>query len=215
MIEFFRMHWLDVPTAWIDTETTGKYPGVDRTVQVGIARFEAGKPVAHDQWLVDPGIPIPAEATAIHGITDEMVKGAPTLAELFAGTSIQHLLEGAQPGAFNSPFDRNFVPPIGDHSWPWLDCLSFVRKTDRYAPGKARHRLEATCKRHGIELQQAHSAGADARAAGELFYKLARENFPKIYTMGQALGWQRRIEAVEWFRFFEFKTSPRKESAPQ
>ena len=47
-------------------------------------------------------------------------------------------------------------------------------------------------------------APADACAAGELLFKLGRETFPKDYTLGQALGWQRRAEAEEWFRFNEW-----------
>jgi DNA polymerase-3 subunit epsilon len=201
----FNDPWDSVPLCVIDTETTGKRPGIDRTVQVGAARFEQGKLVAVDQWLVNPGIPIPAEATSVHGITDEMVSGAHTLTELFTGTSIQHLIAEAQPAAYNAAFDRHFVPPFGhDWSWPWLDVLMLVRKQDRFAKGAGRHKLAASCERHGITLTAAHSAGADAQACGELLYKLGRETFPKRYTLGQALGFCRRAEVEEWFRYNEW-----------
>lgn len=84
------------------------------------------------------------------------------------------------------------------------DALSIVRKVDRYAKGKGRHKLAATCERHGIALPEAHNAGADARACGELLFKIGRALFPKNYTLGQALGWCRRAEAEEWFRFNEW-----------
>src|ERR1041384_751619 len=146
MLKYFNQQWDTVPVCMIDTETTGVQPGRDRTVQVGLVRFENGAPVGSFSSLVNPGIPIPASATAIHGITDAHVAGAPPLAEVFAPPQAVKLLEGAQYAAYNASFDRYFIPPIGDDwSYPWADSLSLVRKVDRYARGKGRHRLGAAC----------------------------------------------------------------------
>ncbi len=215
LLEFFHQPWADVPTVWLDVETTGTDPAADRVVQVGLVRFERGEPTDSFVSLIDPRKPIPGAATEIHGITDEMVRGAPLLRDCFALPHVQRLLEGAQPGAFNAPFDRQFVPSFGlDYSWPWLDSLSFVRKTDRYVSGSKRHKLTAVCERHGVPLPKAHDAASDAEAAGRVLYKLGRERLPVRYTMGQLLGWQRRIEAVEWERFFGWLAQlPAKESA--
>lgn len=199
MLKYFNQQWDTVPVVIIDTETTGLLPGHDRAVQVGIVRFEGAVAVASSTSYINPGMPIPAASTAIHGITDEKVGGAPTLGEYFSNPRTLELLRDAQFGAYNAGFDRWFIPPIGDDwSWPFVDALSFVRKVDRYVKGSGRHRLEAACKRHGIELAEAHSAGADARAAGELLYKLGRQVLPKHYTMGDLLAWQRRQEAEQW-----------------
>ena len=203
MLPFFLKTWDEVPTVWIDTETTGTDVGRDQACQVGFARFEAGKCVGAFAHLVDPGKPIPAEVTAIHGITDDMVRGKPSIQKVFDLALVRDLLAGAQPGAYNGPFDRHFVPPFGDWTWPWLDCLSLVRKIDRFAKGKGRHKLEASCKRHGVTLTGAHDAGHDARAAGELFYKLVPKLHSKI-SLGGLLKWQRIEEASEWYRFFEW-----------
>ena len=208
MIKLFNEPWHSVPTIWIDTETTGTNPAHDRAVQVGFARFEGGTCVATLDHLVNPGNKaIPPEATAIHGITDAMVQMAPRVHEVFAQKDVRELLEGAQPAAYNAPFDRHFVPPFGDDwTWPWLDCLSAIRVLDRFVRGKGRHKLETSCARHGVELPKAHDAGADAKAAGELFYKV----MPKLEvvhsetTLGWLLGWQRHQEAEEWFRFHEW-----------
>lgn len=225
MLKFFDTLWSQVPTVWIDTETTGIRAGHDRAVQVGIVRFEGGKPVSFDHQLVNPGIPIPAEATAIHGIRDEDVAAMPPIEDVFAGQKVRELLAGAQPAAYNAPFDRHFVPPFGeDWTWPWLDALSFVRIVDRFVKGKGRHRLEVTCARHGVTLERAHDAGADARAAGELFYKLAprieqmlhaENRLTRALTLGPLLRWQREQEAGEWFRFQEwlFRQPPREATA--
>lgn len=214
MLRFFNTQWDEVPTVWIDTETTGIKPGKDRCVQIAVVRFERGVPVGSAQDFVNPGIPIPEAATAIHGITDLAVKDAPPIDAFMARADVVALLDGAQPAAFNAPFDRYFIPPFGeDWTWPWLDALSLVRKVDRFAKGAGRHKLEAACKRHGIELVGAHDAGADARAAGLLFYKLGRQEFPQPYTLGRALSWQRRSEAEEWARFMGWlSTQPPKEA---
>src|SRR6478609_747220 len=186
MLTRFNDHWDSVPLVVIATETTGKQPGVDRPVSFGLARFENGVFVAGIERLVNPGIPIPAEASEIHGITDAMVASAPALHDAFFQPDVAALLEGAQPAAYNAAYDRHFVPPFGERwEWPWLDVLMVIRKQDRFAKGAGRHKLAAACERHGITLTAAHSAGSDAKACGELFYKVGRETFPRRYTLGQ------------------------------
>lgn len=216
MLKRFNDPWDSVPLVVIDTETTGKQPGVDRTVSFGLARFENGVFVAGLERFVNPGIPIPEEATSIHKITDEMVKDAPMLSDAFFVNDVADLLEGAQPAGYNTAYDRHFVPPFGERwDWPWLDVLMLIRKQDRFAKGTGRHKLAASCERHGISLTAAHSAGADARACGELLYKVGRETFPKGYTLGQSIDFCRRAEVAEWFRFCEWlsKQPPREEQA--
>lgn len=216
LLDLFRMQWDVAPTVWLDTETTGTRVGFDRCVQVAVVRFDRGEPGASFSALINPGMPIPQEATDIHGITDAMVKDAMSLGEFFAHPQTIKLLELAQYAAYNASFDRYFIPPIGeDWSWPWADSLTLVRKVDRFERGKGRHKLGVACARHGIELAEAHSAGADARAAGQLFYKLGRQTFPKHYTMGQLLIWQRREEAEEWGRFMTWLSAqPPREAQP-
>lgn len=230
MLKYFNQLWNAVPSVFVDTETTGIRPGQDRVVQVGVVRFEGGKLVGATESLINPGRPIPAEATAIHGITDEMVRSAPSLGEWFAEPSTQQLLDGAQPGAFNAGFDRGFLPqdaiPHIEHSWPWIDALSIVRAVDKWQRGAGRHKLTAVCARHGVALTQAHSAGADARAAGELFYRLVpklagcqeAQRLPPAseLTLGQLLCWQRIQESRSWFEFCTWlvKQPPRDEVRP-
>lgn len=66
----------------LDTETTGLDAATARIVQIGVLRLVEGKLAseAHFERLIDPGIAIPAEVSAIHGITDDKVKGAPPFA---------------------------------------------------------------------------------------------------------------------------------------
>lgn len=220
MLGFFNTRWDRVPVIFIDTETTGIDPVNDRAVQVGLARFEAGKLVKSAVQLVNPGRAIPAAATAIHGITDEKVRDMPSIGHVFAGALAREFLDGAQPAAYNAGFDRHFVPAFGDRTWPWLDALSLVRVVDRFVRGQGRHKLEAACARHGVTLRAAHDAEADAIAAGELFYRLVPTVLSEDRLGGDSLGellrWQRSVEAEEWFRFHSWlsRQPPRPEAQP-
>jgi DNA polymerase III subunit epsilon len=70
---------LERPLAFFDLETTGVRIGRDRIVQIGIVRLLPGGGRERYQTLVRPGIPIPPEATEVHGITDADVADAPPL----------------------------------------------------------------------------------------------------------------------------------------
>ncbi len=107
----------------IDTETTG----LDKTaeiVQVGIV--DAGGRVLVNR-LIRPGLPIPAEATAVHGITDTAVASAPTWPDVYP--EIAGLLNGRRLLAYNADFDqRVFRQTCRRHgtavpTWVGWDCV--------------------------------------------------------------------------------------------
>src|SRR5512143_558040 len=179
MIRRFNTPWCDVPVVVVDTETTGPRPGIDRVVQFAAVRFERGEVTAEFETLVDPGAPIPAEATAIHGISDATIEAAKRIGPVPTVDRIPELasavIDGAQLAAYNADFDRAMLPQLCADRWPWLDPLVLVRYVDRYASGTGRHKLATSCERHGIELVGAHGALADARAAGKLLLKLGKE----------------------------------------
>jgi DNA polymerase III subunit epsilon len=208
MLRYFNSLWSSVPTCFIDTECTGLRIGIDKAVSVALMRFENQKPVEGISSFINPGMSIPPESTLIHGIVDDQVKYAPTIGEFFSMPKVKELLKDAQPGAYNWEFDREFVPAfMDDWAWPWVDPLPFIRKFDRFVKGKGRHKLEATCKRFDIVLENAHTADADTLAAGSLFYKLGAKVVPANYTLGQLLGWQQRVALVEWERFMQWKAN--------
>jgi len=101
--------------AIVDTETTGMDPKTDQVLEIGIVVFEyaaetgqVGPVVGCLSALEDPGRPIPPESTAIHGITDDMVKG-----QRFDDAAVASLLDGvALVIAHNATFDRPFLEAL-------------------------------------------------------------------------------------------------------
>lgn len=206
--------WWQLPIAVLDWETSGPDPATCAPVELAVVRFEGGEVVDRFSALINPECPIPAEATAIHGITDDMVASAGTARQAWAGAV--RLLLGAVPCAYNAAFDRTILhrllPDALDGkaacsyleletAWPWLCPLVVVRHVDRFVRGKGRHKLTAACERRGIKLEDAHRATADAEAAGRLLFHADIRAALGDMTIGEVLRRQ-QIRAAEQERDF-------------
>jgi DNA polymerase III epsilon subunit-like protein len=91
----------------IDVETTGLRPSTDRIVEIACVAVDGCSVVGRWSTLVNPGMPIPAQATSVHGITDAMVAEAPEAA--FALRQAGRLREGRLIAAHCATFDLSFV----------------------------------------------------------------------------------------------------------
>jgi len=151
---------------WFDLEGTGVDPHRDRIVEICMISDD-GREL---ETRVNPGVPIPAEASAVHGITDEDVKDAPTFAEI-AG-AVQELVDGAVLAGYNSR--RYDVPLIdaelrragqpglprdelGRIALPEIDLFAIWSNLE------PRNLASAARRFAGVELVDAHSASADTR----------------------------------------------------
>ncbi|HEX9746267.1 MAG TPA: exonuclease domain-containing protein [bacterium] len=90
-----------------DTETTGLYAGYDQLVEIAACRICDGTVIDDFETLVNPERDIPQEISDIHGITEEMVSGAPACSE--AVTKFLDYVNGDELVAHNAPFDENFI----------------------------------------------------------------------------------------------------------
>lgn len=90
---------LERPLAILDLETTGLSPAADRIVELAVLRISPGGDVLERVRRFDPEIPIPPEATAVHGITDEDVAGKPPFAA--RARSLAALLDPCDLAGFN------------------------------------------------------------------------------------------------------------------
>jgi len=156
-----------------DLETTGTKPAEDMIVEVGAVLFDGGRPVRGFGELVDPGIPIPPEASAVNGITDEMVKGKPDIRDVLKAFTA---FCGDLPlVAHNAPFDYKFmlqdvtrlqsVAPTG----VVLDTLPLARKV---FPGLPNYRLWTLVRHFDFPSGTFHRAEEDSSYCGLLFAKI-------------------------------------------
>ena len=88
------------PVAFIDLETTGVSLSTDRIVEIAIIKVLPDGERQVKRKLINPEMPIPKQTTDIHGITDEMVKDAPTFKQ--SGNEIKQFLENCDLGGYNS-----------------------------------------------------------------------------------------------------------------
>ncbi len=184
--------WSELTIALIDVETTGKDASVDRIVEVGVAIARGGEFVERRNWLVNPGRPIPKEASDVHKITDDAVASAPRFEEV--AREVAAFLVNCLPGAYNAAFDRAFlanelaraglrsdeIPPSLRRDVEWLDPLVWARELQQDEKSRA---LGEVAARLGISLENAHRASDDAEAALRVMFELGRNvRVPRTYA---------------------------------
>lgn len=199
------MTWHTEPLLAWDLETTGVNVETARIVTAAVVRTEGDQRL----WLADPGIDIPAEATAVHGVTTEQARlngrRAVTVVGEIAQTLVRHMAAGTPVIAMNASYDLTVLDRelrryglatldelLGRPVGPVIDPLVLDRAADKYRPGS--RKLEALCAHYGIHLGEAHTAGADAQAALDVALKIA-EKYPELQVAAERLHtWQ-----VAWY----------------
>ena len=156
---------LDRPLVVFDIESTGVNARQDRIIELAAIRVEPDGTETEKCWLLNPGVPIPPETTAIHGITDDIVKDCPTFAD--AAAEIEAFFRDCDLSGFNA--DRFDIPCLEEE---------FARTGRNFASGDRRHvdvqriyhkkeprDLTAAVKFYcGRDHAGAHGAEADTRA---------------------------------------------------
>jgi DNA polymerase III subunit epsilon len=209
----------------LDTETTGLDPATDRVIELALVKFEysrttgeVGRVLAVYDGLEDPGVPIPPESTALHGITDEMVRG-----QRLDESAIERLLDGvglviAHNAAFDRPFTERRLPGLA--SLAWGCSVHDVRWKEH---GFASSALEFLAYRLGFFFD-AHRAEIDCRATLEILrspladtggtvlktlLEAAREPSLRVWALGspfetkdllKARGYRWESEKRVWYR---------------
>ncbi|MGW4913050.1 exonuclease domain-containing protein [Streptomyces sp. NPDC004270] len=213
------MGWHQELLIGFDLETTGTDPREARIVTGAVIEVRAGQELGRREWLADPGVEIPADAVAVHGISNERAaaEGRPAdqVADALADVLTGYWKTGVPVVAYNATFDltllsaelrRHGLPSLSDRLGgldpaPVIDPYTIDRWVDRYRRGK--RNLEAVCAEYGITLVAAHNASADALAAARLAGAIA-ERHPKIAALGPAELHRRQVEwYAEWAADFQ------------
>ena len=157
---------LDRPLAVFDLEATGLNPRTDRVLELCVVRLEPGGARRTRTWLLNPGMPIPLESIAVHGITDEMVKDAPRFAD--KASEILAFFRDCDLGGFG--LSKLDVPLLEEE---FARCGLFFNARGRrlfdalrvYHKREPRDLAAALRFYCGETLEGAHGAEADAAAA--------------------------------------------------
>ena len=175
----------------LDLETTGFHAAAgDAVVAVGAVHVVGGRVRQHEvfEQLVDPRRPIPGTATAVHGITDEMVQGEPGLEQVLP--QLARFAEGRVLVGHNVSFDLGFLRPYEERTGVRLDApvLDTLLLSAALHPDHEKHSLEAVAERLGVEVTGRHTALGDALVTGQVLVRqlelLERRG---IRTLGEAL----------------------------
>ncbi|MBN2684965.1 MAG: 3'-5' exonuclease [Pontiellaceae bacterium] len=156
-----------------DLETTGIHPASDMIVEIGAVKFEGACPLEGYGTLVNPGCPIPAEASAVNGITDEMVRGKPSVKDVLS--DFANFCGDLPLVAHNAPFDYKFLlSDIELHRAKApkglvLDTLPLAR---RIFPGLPNYKLWTLVRHFKFPSGTFHRAEEDSSYCGLLFAKI-------------------------------------------
>jgi DNA polymerase III subunit epsilon len=194
-----------------DVESSGVNVDLDRIVTATVALITPGQPVDASTWMADPGIPIPAGASAVHGISTEQARaeGRP-LGEVIP-LIVERLNWAAAQGvpviAFNAAYDcsmldracRRLGIPAPE---PFIiDPSVLDRRLDKWRKGK--RTLTATCEHYRVALNGAHDATEDALAAGRVAWRMAQLWPAELQIPLADLHTQQALWRFEWARDFQ------------
>ncbi|GAA1746688.1 exonuclease domain-containing protein [Aeromicrobium alkaliterrae] len=195
--------WHDGPLAALDFETTGVDPLHDRVISFALLTDDE----SHD-GLVDPGVPVPAAASSVHGLDAAALLGAPSSVvaiEVIARWVDRLIDRGVPLVVFNAAYDLTMLAAecrrhgIAEPDWwrlvvidPYLIDWGLAQRR------RGQRRLIDVAARLGVPLLDAHEAQADARAALEVARVQAVRN-PQLgdLTSRQVVSQQQRWHAAK------------------
>lgn len=165
----------DLPTAFVDLETTGGRSGFHRITEIAIVTASAHGQI--DEWstLVNPGQPIALQISALTGISNDMVADAPLFEDIWR--DVHERLDGHLFVAHNVRFDYGFLraafAALSVKFQPRRVCT--VALSRQLYPDERHHNLDALMQRHGLTCAPRHRALTDARALWEFCVKAGEE----------------------------------------
>ncbi|MCY0924294.1 3'-5' exonuclease [Streptomyces sp. H27-G5] len=188
------MSWISGPLVAFDLETTGTDVETDRIVTAAVVRLDPDGSVSEERtWLLNPGVAIPEQASAIHGISTAHARehGVPAASaiEEIAQAVAEGLTLGTPLVVMNARYDLSLMDRecrrhevesiserLGSVPSPVIDPLVIDKHVDKYRKGK--RALHALCAHYGVSLDDAHDARADAVAAARVVRRMGEKHQP-------------------------------------
>ena len=197
------LSWHELPRASFDLETTGRDPQLARIVTASIILVNgSGDVLTHHEWLVDPGVEIPDEAAAIHGISTEKARneGIPAAEAVSQISTVltDTFAAGIPVLAFNAAYDFTVLAREAERHgctapvpFPVIDPYILDKQADRFRRGK--RTLTAMAEHYSVAFENAHTSAADVMATLAVGTAVARA-FP---VMAQDAGTMHALQ-VQW-----------------
>ena len=161
----------------LDTETTGMEPSEGhRLIEIGCVEVENYIPTGRTyHQYINPERDVPAEAVAVHGLTEEFLKDKPVFSQVF--DEFLDFIKGARLVIHNAEFDMKFInaelKTVGFPSIPMKDVTDTLKMAREKFPGSPAN-LDALCRRFGIDntSRTLHGALLDAELLAEVYLEL-------------------------------------------
>lgn len=188
------MSWVNGPLVAFDLETTGTDIETDRVVTAAVVCLEPEGLIAQERsWLLNPGVEIPARASAIHGVSTAHAREHGIPAAMAIEQISRAVAEGLRSGTplvvMNARYDLSLLDRecarygvesvserLGGVPFPVIDPLVIDKHVDKYRKG--RRALHALCAHYGVSLDDAHDARADAVAAARVVRRMGERHQP-------------------------------------
>ncbi len=214
--------WVTGPWLAFDTETTGVSPKTDRLVTAACVMRPQGALGGIDvttNWLADPGVPIPAAASQIHGVTTEHARAhGASIAQVLDEVNemlASHMSQGNVVVIFNAAYDlplieaeslRHGVTPLssrlGGRIAPVVDPLVIDRAVERYRKGKKT--LSLMAEAYGLDLpQDTHQAHVDCSLTLDVLAAIVCKHQEPRSVEVTDLDRYHREKHGEWAKDFE------------
>ncbi len=160
---------IDTTYCVLDLETTGFSAATEKITEIGIMKIQGGKIIDQFGCFVNPEKPIPARVVEVTNITDDMVRDAETIDQVFP--KILNFIEGSVLVAHNADFDMGFLKHnakvLGyDFDYTYLDTLSLAKEL---FPDYKTYKLGRIAKNLGIKVEVAHRALDDVGTTVKVF----------------------------------------------
>lgn len=195
----------------LDTETTGMDPREGhRIIEIGCVELDNLMPtgrVLHQ--YINPERDVPAEAVAVHGITEDYLKDKPVMAECVG--EFHEFIDGARLVIHNAEFDMKFINfelrKCGFPSFPSRDVFDTLALARQKFPGSPAN-LDALCRRFGIDnaSRTLHGALLDAELLAEVYLELLGGRQHSLTFQGDKGNAQKELGSAAQNR--QIKTSP-------
>lgn len=185
----------DLPALVLDSETTGLDVALARIVSLGAVRSHGWRiyPHANLDCVVNPGVPIPRQSTAVHGISDAMVAPAPQFRETWP--RLLAMTEGVVVVGHSIGFDLAILRHECERrelDWKTPPALDTALLYSALNPKETDVNLERLAERFGVEIEGRHTALGDALVTAEIWLAL----IPRLIDRGvRTYGAARRLSA--------------------